>query len=159
MYIFEAQDFQLWNLTEEGYLVDKIGQLPFKDQVWVLPKEGTPGYIESATSKKLLSPKSNKKFDQTEAILKAKRRCSNRASTSAENVTDSQLWLISPPNNFGWFKIMHKDSGKFLTSSESGKVMIEDPPCSEKPKKCLVKVKKNTSVLSMCRGSNYFCSI
>ena len=57
MEIYEEKDYQLWSFTKEGNLVDKTGQLPFKDKTFNLPVEGAKGYIEEASTKNVLSPK------------------------------------------------------------------------------------------------------
>ena len=62
MEIYEEKDYQLWSFTKEGNLVDKTGLLPFKDKTFNLPVEGTKGYIEEISTKKVLSPKKIEKI-------------------------------------------------------------------------------------------------
>ena len=62
--------------------------------------------------------------DSNEVDLNKKIRKTNRntrasSSTNFENAaSDPQKWIIHPADEFGWFRIFHPHSGKFLTSGK-----------------------------------------
>ena len=115
--------------------MDKTGQLPFKDKVWILPENiGKPGYLEDAESGKVLCPKIS---GLEEAILKnkARARAGTRTSTSTSLPSDSQKWIKGQPDKFGWFRITHAASGKFLTSSTLLKSQLRTLMSNKKEKK------------------------
>ena len=119
MEIYEEKDYQLWSFTKEGNLVDKTGFLPFKDKTFNLPVEGTKGYIEEISSKKVLSPK---KKAECEMFLN-KKKIPRKITRSSKNVpVDDQLWLKGPSDVHGWFQMTHVKSGKLLTSSKPNKI-------------------------------------
>ena len=123
MEIYEEKDYQLWSFTKEGNLVDKTGQLPFKDKTFNLPVEGTKGYIEETSTKKVLSPKKN---SESEMFLN-KKKIPRKITRASKNVpVDDQLWLKGPSDVHGWFQMTHVKSGKLLTSSSSAKITVEE---------------------------------
>ena len=88
MYVYEEKDFQLLSYTKEGNLVDKTGQLPFKNKQFNLPEEGQKGYIEEVSTKKVLSPKSSAKSE----INLYKKKAPRKVTRSSKNVpVDDQL--------------------------------------------------------------------
>ena len=62
--------------------------------------------------------------DSNEVDLNKKVRKTNRntrasSSTNFENAaSDPQKWIIHPADEFGWFRIFHPNTGKFLTSGK-----------------------------------------
>ena len=54
MEIYGKPDFQLWQFNNDGNLVDKMGNLPFKNIVFNLPKVGEACQIENASSGQVL---------------------------------------------------------------------------------------------------------
>ena len=113
MEVYEEQDFKLWSFTKEGNLVDKTGQLPFRDKSFNIPDEGKKGHIEEVSTKKVLSPKSG-----SSEIVLSKKKTPKKVTRSSKTIpSDDQLWLRGQSDSYGWFKITHVHSGKFLTSS------------------------------------------
>ena len=122
MEVYEEQDLTLWSFTKEGNLVDKVGQLPFKDKIFNVPDEGKKGHIEEISTKKVLSPKSG----NSEIVLNKKKTPKKVTRSSKKIPSDDQIWLRGPSDSYGWFKITHVKSGKFLTSSTPDKVTAEE---------------------------------
>ena len=123
MEVYEEQDLTLWSFTKEGNLVDKVGQLPFKDKIFNVPDEGKKGHIEEVSTKKVLSPKGVK---NSEIILNKKKQPKKVTRSSKTIPSDNQIWLRGQSDSYGWFKITHVQSGKFLTSSTPDKVTVEE---------------------------------
>ena len=123
MYVYEDKDFQLWSYTKEGNLVDKTGQLPFKNKQFNLPEEGQKGYIEEVSTKKVLSPKSSAKSE----INLYKKKAPRKVTRSSKNVpVDDQLWLRGSADVHGWFTLTHVKTGNFMTSSTPDKITVEE---------------------------------
>ena len=123
MEVYEEQDLTLWSFTKEGNLVDKVGQLPFKDKIFNVPDEGKKGHIEEVSTKKVLSPKSG---NNSEIILNKKKQPKKVTRSSKTIPSDNQIWLRGQSDSYGWFKITHVQSGKFLTSSTPDTVTVEE---------------------------------
>ena len=52
-------------------------------------------------------------------IRKTNRNTRASSSTNFESAaSDPQKWIIHPADEFGWFRIFHPHSGKFLTSGK-----------------------------------------
>ena len=101
MYVYQEQDFQKWTITKEGNLVDKTGQLPFKNKTFNIPNEGEKGHIEEISTKKVLCPKNS---DKSEIILSKKKPPKKVTRSSKKKVPiDDQLWLRGQPDLHGWF--------------------------------------------------------
>ena len=123
-----------------------MGHLLFEGKIWNLPKVGQPGWIEDVTSSKILCVKNS-----NEIVLKTKPKTTNtvtRASVSsqlAKKISDPKNWVAGQTNANGWFRIKHVSSGKYLTSSNTDSVTIEDLFDSSdlKQRKTLVKVEKD----------------
>ena len=153
-FVYHPKDFQKWKLTEsDGHLVDKVGFLPFKEKVFSdLAKVGELGLI--VASGETLTVKSSTKEVILAKTKKSARVTRSRSMTRSgairqneiDSKSDPNMWIAGPPDFHGWFKIRHSATGKFLTSSSSDSVILEDlvnlEDTKTKPKKHLVQVKK-----------------
>ena len=148
-FVYHEKDFQKWKVTEsDGHLVDKVGFSPFKDKVFTdLAKVGEPGIIVASGETLTVKPSTN------EVIFKkrvTRSRSMTRSGARRQNEVDSNvgpnMWIAGHADFHGWFRIKHSATGKYLTSSSSDSVKIEDLVKFEntktKPKKQLVQVKK-----------------
>ena len=120
MLVYEHPDYQLWKQNEFGHIIDKVGNLPFKDTVLNLPNSSEPGLIEKLNSSEILSV-------EADTVVLKKKFIRNRKTSSkfTSNESDAQKWVVSPPDSQGFFKIIHNASKKVLTSS-SESLKIED---------------------------------
>ena len=126
MYVYEEKDYQLWSYTKEGNLVDKTGQLPFRNKQFNLPEEGQKGYIQEVSTNKVLCPKNKAGSDIVFNKKKLPKKVT-RSSKSAKSVPiDDQMWIRGHADVNGWFSITHQKSGNFLTSSNSDKVTVQE---------------------------------
>jgi hypothetical protein len=123
MFVYEEKDFQLWSYTKEGNLVDKTGQLPFKNKQFNLPEEGKKDHIQEVSTNKVLCPKDKAGSE----IVLNKKKLPKKVTRSSKNVPiDDQMWIRGHADINGWFSMTHQKSGKFLTSSNSDKVTVEE---------------------------------
>ena len=144
--IYGKPDFQLWQFNNDGNLVDKMGNLPFKNVVFNLPKVGEACQIENASSGQVLGIKNG-----TFQVIFKKKTPRNKfktrsAKTKKQQISDD-VWILYPADSSGFFRIKHAKSGKFLSSFVPDKVTVQHemkPSDSKgkKVKKVLVKVKK-----------------
>ena len=148
MFIYDEKDFQMFKLSDEDYLVDKVNHLQFKQKVITLPPKSDPGYIEEAATGHVLT------VENDEIIFRPKIKSKKHKTRSARNsaptnslnnsdISDKQAWIIGPANSHGWHRIIHASSKKMLTSSSSDKFTVENLKENKgKVKKQLTKVKK-----------------
>ena len=114
-------------------------------KVFNLPKVGTPAFIEDASSNDILSVEiPSDEVDLSKKIGKTNRNTRAKSSTKFENAAnDPQKWIIHPADSFGWFRIFHPSTGKYLTSSKDcAKVEKLASAKVLKDQKQLVEVKK-----------------
>ena len=146
MEIYGQPDFQMWQFNEEGNLVDKMGNLPFKNIVFNLPKVGEACQIENASSGQVLCIK-NGTYQVVFKKKRIKKKFQTRSAKSKQQQISDDVWILYPADSSGFFRIKHAKSGKFLSSFVPGKVTIEHQMKAKdtkgkKVKKVLVKVKK-----------------
>ena len=116
----EQQDYQLWTQNLDGNLIDKVGNLPFKNKVFSLPNSSDPGYIED-DSNNILS------IEGDEVIFKERvKRIRKTRSSITPIKNDSQKWIIGPADSQNFFRIFHSVTRKVLTSSSPDSVKIEE---------------------------------
>ena len=144
MEIYELKDFQMWKMSNEGFLVDKIGNWQYKDKLLILPRVGVPGFIEEVESGHVLSVKNGAsdvhltpKITVTTKITR-----STLKSAPKSDLRDLQKWVVGHADSEGWFRITHAKTGKYLTSNDVDSVTIETLKETKKNKKNLVKVQK-----------------
>ena len=150
-FVYHEKDFQKWKLTEpDGYLVDKVGFSPFKNKVFSdLAKVGEPGLIVTSGETLTVKPSSDE-VTLVKRVTRSRSRSMTRSGARRQNEVDSNvdpnIWIVGHTDSHGWFRIKHRATGKYLTSSSSDSVKIEDLANFEntktKPKKHLVQVKK-----------------
>ena len=85
-----------------------------------MPKVGQPAFIEDASSNDILSVENpSNEVDLSKKIGKTNRNTRASSSTNFENAaSDPQKWIIQPADSFGWFRIFHPNTGKYLTSGK-----------------------------------------
>ena len=84
-----------------------------------MPKVGQPALIEDASSNDVLSVENENEVDLSKKIGKTNRKTRAKSSTNFENSkSDPQKWIIHPADEFGWFRIFHPSTGKYLTSGK-----------------------------------------
>ena len=148
--VYHQQDFQLFKMTDDKNLVDKMDFLPFKNKEFILPKVGVPGQIEDTTTGQILRVKknSNEIFFLKKKSIKTKksntRSSKSKPHESNSSHSDQNMWIVYHADSFGYFRIKHIKSGKFLTSTKPNCATIADLIKVEKykGKRHLVKVKK-----------------
>ena len=133
--MFDKVDLQLWIQNQNGQLIDKVGNLPFKEKVFNLPDSSSPNFIEDINSSDILTVRDEEVVFQPKVTRKRKTR-----SINASSQTNFHKWIKGPPDSNGFFKIIHSASGKVLTSSEDGLKIEELKGPSNKSQ--LIKVKK-----------------
>ena len=149
--VYHQQDFQLFKMTDDKNLVDKMDFLPFKNREFILPKVGVPGQIEDTATGQILSVKKNSNeifFLKKKNNIKTKkintRSSKSKPSESNSSTNDQNMWIVLPADSYGYFRIKHVKSGKLLTSTKPDCATVADLISAEKykGKKHLVKVKK-----------------
>ena len=149
MFIYDEKDFQMFKLSDEEYLVVKVGHLQFKQKVITLPPKTDPGYIVDDATGHVLTvendeiifrPKIKSKKHKTRS---GRNRANPKNSLNYSDISDKQAWIIGPADSYGWHRIIHASSKKLLTSSSSDKLTVENLKENKgKTKKQLTKCKK-----------------
>lgn len=110
-----------WKVTAEGKLIARHESNPWKyaakqktcgyaEKTWILPDEGTEGYIRDKESDEVLDI-----FDGFPSGVWL-RECREDSTTYpwSEECKRQQKWEVSPSNAHGWFTIKNKARNEFL---------------------------------------------
>ena len=142
---YEKIDLQLWRL-EGGTLINKSGNVHFADYIMVLPEVARPGCIEDANSSKVLTLKKGEVTLNSKIALKktvsTRSNAVNPRTTTIPKTSESQTWIAGYADSRGWFRIQHKSSGKYLTSTKTD-VTVDDCLEKESSQSQLFTVKKD----------------
>ena len=163
MDIYDLVDSQYWRWSNEDKLIAKVGEIHCEEKNVILPDVGKPGLIEDVNSGQVLTVKNS----AGDVIMKDKIKITIKATRSSKKVitlraskagtphptrpalksefSDSQSWVCGPANSQGWFRIQHVKTGKYLTSSDSTSMIIDDliDPTENPKKRVPIKVKKD----------------
>ena len=100
------QESHLWQIKEDGKLINKKGTWKYSDKKWYINEEG---FIEDQDSSEVLG------IDGTGVTLEEK----------MEPINDLQIWTKSEPDKRGWFRFQNPSNQLLLIANTSKKLTIE----------------------------------